>query len=208
MEGTAKRQPIPKLAANVASTKDHPDILQRLRNTFRPSKEAAEKLKKCQDDMKKFPLKSFNECFTFKCTVGILATNFEEFVVKMEKILSLDKEAKERLLDGQYSEENTEKFTNFKCDNGKGEISHGRFITVKENGKLDVAYAAYTMNFELCEKDTEDWYYKYWFGVLPVSWEYKTKPHELSKDEKGKFEEWCEAKLCCSVAEQRKNLKR
>ena len=208
MEGTAKRQQIPKPTANVASTKDHPGILQRLWNTFRPSKEAAEKLKKCQDDMKKFPFKSFNECFTFKCTKGILAANFEEFVAKMEKNFRLDEKAKENLLGGLYFEENTEKIVDFKYNNGKGEIYHGRFITVMENGKLDVAYAIYTMTFELCEKVTKDWYFNFWLGVLPVSWEYKTKPHELSQDEQGKFDEWGEAKLCYNVAEQRENLKR
>ena len=187
--------------------KDHPGILQRLWDTFRSSKEPAEKLKKCQDNMKKYSFKNFNECFTFKYTKGILATNFEEFVAKMEKGFRLDKEAKEKLLSGLYSEENMENITNFKYNNGKGEIYHGRFITVKENDKLDVAFAVYTMTFELYEVF---WYYKYLWGVLPYSWEYKTKPHahELSEDEKRKFDKWGDAKLCYSVAEQCKNRER
>ena len=175
MEVTAKRQQIPKPAANVASTKDDPDILQRLWNTFGSSNKTAERLIKCQDDMIMFPFKSFNECFRTEC---ILATNFETFVAKMEENFRLDKKAKETLLDGLYCEENTENITNFKYDNGKGEICRGRFITVKKNGKFDVAYAIYTMTFELCQKVTKDWHFIYRLVVLPVGWEYKTKPHE------------------------------
>ena len=191
--------------------RDHPDILQRLWNSFSPpaSSERAQELQEFQDEIKKRTYKNIKEEFIFKSMKGILAEKFEEFVKNIAMTYRLDNEAKERLLDGLYGQQNDDKIAKFEFNDGKGNVYHGRFITAKKNGKVDVAYAIYTMTFELPEKVSDkDWCFKYWFYVLPVGWEYKRQAQELSEDEKQEFNKWCKAKLCNSVAEERGNQER
>ena len=98
--------------------------------------------------------------------------------------------------------ENEENVNTFHFKDGQGKIHHGRFITMKRNDKMDLAYAVYTLSFELAEKEREEGAYEWWW-LLPVWNVTKTKEiQNLSESEKDKFSVWCKVKLYDRVAEE------
>ena len=180
------------------------DIFTKLRNSFRLSAETRNKSLQCQNEIKKITFKKFDEKYSCKRLKEIQIEEFETFVLeRLQKRLGLPDNVKDSLLDGIHADENEEKVNQFQYKDGEGKIHHGRFITVKRNGKIDVAYAIYTLSFELPEKEIEhEGSFDWWFGLLPV-WNvpHTTKKiQNLSESQKKVFSEWCEVKLYDCVA--------
>ena len=74
--------------------------------------------------------------------------------------------------------------------------------TVKKDGKIDFAFAIYKITFELPEKETKDWVYKWSLYMIPTGWKYKTEAQMLTQEQKDGFSEWCKWKLQCSVEQE------
>lgn len=176
------------------------DIFTKLLNSFKLSEETRKRSLECQNEIEKITFEKFDEKYSCKSLKEIQMEEFETFVLeRLQKRLGLPDNVKDSLLDGIYAGENEEKVNQFYFEDGKGNIHHGRFITMKRNGKMDVAYAIYTLSFELPEKEIEhEGSFDWWFGVLPVSWNvpHTTKEiQNLSESQKNVFNEWCQVKL-------------
>ena len=180
------------------------DIFTKLRNSFSLSAEKRSKSLQCQNEIKKITFKKFDEKYSCKRLKEIQIEEFETIVVeRLQKRLGFPDNVKDSLLDGIYAGENEENVNLFDYKDGEGNIHHGRFITVKQNGKIDLAYAIYTLCFELPEKKIEhEGSFDWWLGLLPV-W---NDPHttkeiqNLSQSQMEVFSDWCEVKLYDCVA--------
>ena len=180
------------------------DILDKLWNSLGPSNETATKLKERQDEIKNIKFKKVYEDSQCQDIKGISTKQFQDFVARIRNDFGLSEKDKKSLSVSALDAKESFKvnLASFKFDEGKGNIYHGRFMSVNKNGEFDVAFAMYTISFELPEKDTDDWYIIFWY-VLPVSWKYKTVAHMLTSDQKDMLNEWCKAKLVDTVAQER-----
>ena len=171
------------------------DIYTKLRKSFKLSDETIKQSEECKKDMKKLTFKQFDEAYSRKTLKEIPMDEFESFVTdRLQKRLNLPNNVRDSILDGLYVGENEENLNDFQFKDGKGKIHHGRCITMKRNGKMDIAYAIYSLTFELPEQESKEWCLE-WFGVVPYSWNYKKEAHSLSESEKNKFSNWCEVRL-------------
>ena len=179
------------------------DVYAKLRNSFTLSDNTIRQAKECQSKIARLTFKDFDEKYSSKASKEIPVDRFEVFVDKMQKRFDLPNTVKDSILDGLDAAENEENLQYFHFKDGKGNIQHGRFITMKQNSKMDLAYAIYTLSFELAEKETKHGSYDWWFGVLPV-WNvtYSKETQNLSKDQKDIFSQWCEVKLHNCVAQE------
>ncbi len=182
------------------------DIYAKLRSSFKLSDETRKKSQKCQSEIQKINFKNFDEKYSCKSVKEIPIDEFEAFVTnRLQKRLKLPDTVKESLLDGLYGGENEEKVSEFHFKDGEGDIHHGRFITMKRpDGKMDLAYAIYTLSFELAEKETEHSELEWWFYVLPVGYTTHTTKatQNLTESQKDNFNQWCQVKLHDSVAQE------
>jgi DNA polymerase III delta prime subunit len=180
------------------------DVYTKLRDSFKLSDEAREKSKKCQSEIEKLTFKKFNEKYSCKSLRDIPADEFEVFVKsRLQKRLNLPESTTESVLDGLFAGENEEKINEFEFADGAGAIHHGRLITIKRRDKVDLAYAIYTLSFELAEKENERCGYDWWLGVVPMWNVTKTREiQNLSKKQGDDFSQWCEVKLCDSVTKE------
>ena len=165
------------------------DVYAKLRNSFTLSDNTIRQAKECQSKIARLTFKDFDEKYSSKASKEIPVDRFDT--------------VKDSILDGLDAAENEENLQYFHFKDGKGNIQHGRFITMKQNSKMDLAYAIYTLSFELAEKETKHGSYDWWFGVLPV-WNvtYSKETQNLSKDQKDIFSQWCEVKLHNCVAQE------
>lgn len=179
------------------------DVYAKLRNSFTLSEETIRQAEECQSKIATLTFKDFDEKYSSKVSKGITIDRFEVFVDKLQKRLDLPDTVKDSILDGLEAAENEEKLQYFHFKDGKGNIQHGRFITMKRNSNMDLAYAIYTLSFELADKETKHGSYDWWLGVLPV-WNvtYKKESQNLSKDQKDIFSQWCEVKLHNCVTQE------
>ena len=179
------------------------DVYAKLRNSFTLSEETIKLAEECQSKIATLTFKDFDEKYSSKASKGIPIDRFKVFVDKLQKRLDLPDTVKDSILDGLEAAENEEKIQYFHFKDGKGNIQHGRFITMKRNSNMDLAYAIYTLSFELADKETKHGSYDWWLGVLPV-WNvtYKKESQNLSKDQKDIFSQWCEVKLHNCVTQE------
>lgn len=195
-----------KTAIDIASTAvgSAVDIYSKLRNSFKISDDTRQQSKKCQSEIEKLKFKNFHERHSCKSMKQIPMDEFEGFVTeRLQKRLNFPDHVKESLLDGLYGGENEEKVNDFQFKDGKGNIHHGRFITMKRDGKMDIAYAMYTLSFELAEKEVKRGSYDWWFSILPVWSETVTKEIQgMSENQKDMFSKWCQVKLYNCVAQE------
>ena len=195
--------------ASVATASKAIDIHDKLRKSFQLSDVTRKKSNEFQQEIEKLTFKKFEEKYSCKSVKDIPVNDFEAFVTnRLQKRFGLPEDVKESLLDGLSAGENEETINHFHFKDGQGYIHHGRFITVKRNDKMDLAYAVYTLSFELAEKEKVEGAYEWWW-LLPVWNEKKTKEiQNLSESKKDKFSTWCKVKLYDSVAEECSKNKR
>ena len=179
------------------------DIYEKLRNSFQLSDDERKKSKELQQEIEKLTFKNFEEKFSCKSVKDIAVDDFEAFVTnRLQKRFGFHEDVKESLLDGLSVGENEENVSTFHFKDGQGKIHHGRFITMKKNDNMDLAYAVYTLSFELADKEIEEGGYEWWW-LVPVWNVTKTKEiQNLSEGEKDEFSLWCKVKLHDSVAEK------
>ena len=181
------------------------DIFAKLREKFQLSAETRKKSLECQNKIEKIAFKKFDETYSCKSLKEIPTEEFENFVLeRLQKRLGFSDTTKDSLLDGMYVGENEEKVTEYHFKDGEGSVHHGRFITMKRNGKIDVAYAVYNLSFELPKQEiAHEGSFEWWRGILPVGWNVPhttEKIQNLSENEKNAFSEWCQVKLYDHVA--------
>jgi hypothetical protein len=180
------------------------DIYTKLQKSFKLSDKTKKQSDELESKIKKLTFKNFDEKYSCKSVKEIPIDEFEAFVTnRLQKRLNLPDDVKESLLDGLYVGENEEKVKQFHFKDGNGDIHHGRFVTMKRNGKMDLAYAMYSLSFELAEKEMEHGSYEWWFYVLPVWNVTHTKEiQNLSESQKDNFSQWCQVKLYDCVAQE------
>lgn len=192
---------VTKAVEVVSKIADVIDIFARLQKSFTLSEETITQAEQCQEKIAALSFKDFEEKYSCKSSKEIPIDRFKDFVDKLQKRFDLPDTVKDSILDGLDVAENVERLQYFHFKDGKGNIQHGRFITIKRSGKMDLAYAIYTLSFELAEKETVRGSYDWWFGVLPVWTAKRTKETcNLSHDQKDIFSQWCEVKLYKCVA--------
>ena len=180
------------------------DVFNNLRRNFKVSEKTVKESAKFQRELEKLKFTKFKEDFSFKSLKGMPIKEFKGFADRLQKRFELLDDVKNSLLDGLIADENQEMLKSFHFDDGKGNIRHGRFITLKRNDKMDVAYAVYTLSFELVENEISELVYELLFHMVPVSkiWSYKKEAPNLTEGQKNKFSQWCEVKLFNSFQEK------
>jgi hypothetical protein len=180
------------------------DIYTKLQKSFKLSDKTKKQSDELESEIKKLTFNNFDEKYSCKSVKEIPIDEFEAYVTnRLQKRLNLPDDVKESLLDGLYVGENEEKVKQFHFKDGNGDIHHGRFVTMKRNGKRDLAYAMYSLSFELAEKEMEHGSYEWWFYVLPVWNVTHTKEiQNLSESQKDNFSQWCQVKLYDCVAQE------
>ena len=171
------------------------DLLGKLRDKFIIPDEVVKASEKCQSELEKLKFNKFKENFSLKSLTDISIEEFKVFADRLQKRFKLPDDIKESILDGLSGGENQEMLKSFHFQDGEGNIHHARFITLKRNDKIDIAYAMYTLSFELTEHVTNEWIYEWKFYVLPLGGSYKKETQSLSEGQKNKFSQWCEVKL-------------
>lgn len=178
------------------------DVFSKLRESFKISKETRESSKQCQEEIKGLKFKSFKETSSCKCAKGIPKENFGEFTSRLQTRFKFPDEIKESILDGLYAAENKEVVKDFRFKDGKGDIHHARFVTVKKGNEIDLAYAVYSLSFELSEKEIENTSLSWFLYMIPWQEVVITKePQKLNDKEMDKFSQWCLVKLYDRVQE-------
>ena len=171
------------------------DVFRKLRDSFKLSDETKRQSKEFQSENEKLIFKSFDQKYSCKSVKEIPEEKFKAFANSLKERLELSEKVYHSLLDGLYVGENEDKLSEFHFKDGKGDIHHGRLITLKRNGKMDVAYAVFTLSFELAEKAIHPscgW----WSYVMALSsTTTKNEIQSLSESQKNKFSHWCEVQL-------------
>ena len=92
----------------------------------------------------------FNEEVSSQVMVGILLQDYKTVVDRFVLRFLIPKDVEPSLLDGEFAEESINDFHSAKNKTGlRLEFTYGRFVTVKHDGKIDVAYSVYFLEFEL-----------------------------------------------------------
>ena len=98
----------------------------------------------------------FNEKVSCKVMKGILLQDYKTVVDRFVQRYSIPKDVESSLLDGELAEENFEVIVNFKFAKGEtGGFTYGRVATVKHDGKIDMAYSVYFLEFKLSPRVIE-----------------------------------------------------
>ena len=181
------------------------DVFQKLCATFRISKETKELMRKNQEEINQLKFKKFKETSSCNGTKGIAVTGFKNFVENLQKRCGLPDKVKDSILDALNSSENEESVTQFQFKDGQGDVHHGRFLTIKRDNMIDIAYAIYSLSFELLEREIERRSCYWLFNIpIPLGDVVITKePQCLSVEEMDKFAKWCLVKLYDRVQEER-----
>jgi hypothetical protein len=200
-EETAKEETKTFADTLLTAAKDY--MLKQLLRSFEyPNEKSARQSEKRPDKEDIFIYKRFDQSCSCKIVQEIPVDEFEAFSRKLTKEFHLRDVIKESLIQGVVSNENEERHENFKQKDGKGNVDIGRFITMKRNGKIDIAYAIYTLSFELDEKETDEWCYEWRLYVVPVSWKYKKETPKLNEKQKKMFINRCKQNLYECVAQK------
>ena len=130
---------------------------------------------------------------------------FEKFVERLKIRYDLPDKVKDSILDALDSSENEESVKEFQFRDGQGDVHHARFVTINRDEMIDIAYAIYSLSFELSEKEIET-RSSYWlFNIIPTPLEdvvITKEPQRLSDKEMDKFTKWCLVKLYDRVQEE------
>ena len=98
----------------------------------------------------------FNEKVSCQVMKGILLQDYKTVVDLFVQQYSIPEEVKISLLYGQYAEESIGIIVNFKFAKGEtGRFTYGRVATVKHDGKIDMAYSLYFLEFRLSPRVIE-----------------------------------------------------
>ena len=182
------------------------DVFEKLRGSFNIKPETKQKAIECmKKELSHLEFKKFNETASCKSVKGVPVDKFEEFVGRLQKRFNFPDKAKDSLLDGLSVDENEEAITDICFKDGEGTVHHARFVTLKNGEKMDIAYALYSLDFELSEKQIMTTKQDYWLYFIPVGCEEVTitkEPQHLTDGELGKFSQWCLVKLHNKVQEE------
>ena len=171
------------------------EIFQRLAQSFIASDGIAFKSQKCQRQIQKLIFQKFDESFYCKAVTQFPMEKYPTLVENLQKRFKMTDIIKESLLEAVNSGDGEEKEETFEFNDGIGKLYLGRVIAVNKTSKIDLAYAVYYLTFELGEKETEHWVFRWWSSVVPIGWERKTKVQMLSDDQKKSLSEWGRYKL-------------
>ncbi len=133
----------------------------------------------------------FNEKISCRVARGILLADYPTIIENFARRFSTPAYVKDSLLDGQYMDDLTEVVQNFKFEKGKtGSFVYGRVATIKHDGKMDMAYSVYTLDFKLSPTVIEHTKKKkfLWFTTGKKVW-HETKERNLSSKEKDNLQD-------------------
>ena len=189
----------------VSNVKQCIDVFEKLRGSFNIKPETKQKAIEYKKELSHLEFKKFNERTSCKSVKGVPVGKFEEFVGRLQERFNFPDEAKESLLDGLDADENEEAVTDLRFKDGEGTVHQARFVTLKTGEKMDIAYAVYSLDFELSEKQIMTTKQDYWFGWIPVGCEevaITKEPQNLKDGEMDKFSQWCLVKLYNKVQDE------
>ena len=181
------------------------DVFEMLRGSFNIKPETKQKAIEYEKELSHLEFKKFNESIFCRDLKGVPVDKFEEFLGRLQKRFEFPDEAKESLLDGLDADENEEAVTDLRFKDGKGTVHQARFVMLKAEEKMDIAYVVYSLDFELSEKQIMTTKQDYWFGWIPVGCEEVTITKEsqnLKDGEMDKFSQLCLVKLYNKVQDE------
>ena len=108
----------------------------------------------------------YEEQFSFKVLKGIQLNDFNTVVNRVASRYNFPEDVKESILDGELAGKNQEIMKEFKFNIGQtGRVLYGRTMTLKQEDKIDMAYALIAVKFKLSPVQSvrqEDKYFLFW----------------------------------------------
>ena len=171
-----------------------------LRDELQPSEESIKAVKKAEQLTNKLQYKKLKEAYICDVFNEIAKDDFPEFVNEYQKRHELDDKAKGSMLDAVRSDKRQGSWNDFEFDEGKGKVVFVQVVAMKSNGKVNLAFAQYTLSYELSAV-LEEWFL---FGFIRL----KSKVYAdkttltISEEQKEIYRKMCQAKLYSHVNEK------
>ena len=180
-------------------------VLKKLLASFNISVTTRQKAIEYKEQLQ-LEFKKFEEKTICKWAKGIKLDDFEKFIIRQQRRHNFPDKIKDCIIDGIYTDEQNETCKDFQFKDGEGTISYMRIYTVRkeEDQKIDVAYAIYSLDFELSEKVIKKTI-KHYFMFIPLGCEeviIAKEPQTLNDTDKKKFYQLCELELHDTVKEE------
>ena len=132
------------------------DVAKALVKLFSKDEEKIKDLTAADEAVRGLTFDLFNEKVSCSVMKGILLQDYKTVVDRFVKRYSIPEEVESSLLDGEFAEEKLEVIVNFKFAKGEtGGFIYGRVATVKHDGKIDMAYSVYFLEFKLSPRVIE-----------------------------------------------------
>ena len=92
----------------------------------------------------------YKERFNFEVLKGIQLIDFDNVVERIASRFDFPEDVKQSIIDGKYGSPNLEVLKEFRFNKGEtGQAIYGRTLTIKNQDKIDMAYALVVVNFKL-----------------------------------------------------------
>lgn len=176
------------------------NLYKQLRNELQPSEESIKAVKNAEQLTNKLEYKKLKETYICDVFNEIAKKDFPEFVNEYQKRHELDDKTKASMLDAVRSDKRQGSWNDFEFDEGKGKVVFVQVVAMKSNGKVNLAFAQYTLSYELSAM-LEEWFL---FGFIPITSKvYADKTTlTISEEQKEIYRKMCQAKLYSHVNEK------
>ena len=190
--------------AGAAGQKCGQTIRKLLCGELQLSEESRKAVKKAEKLMNGMEYRKHQETYLCDVFKEISEDDFSAFVDEYQKRHELDDKAKAAMLDAVRCDKRQGSWNVFGFDEGKGKVVFAHVVAMKSDGKVNLAFAQYTLSFELSAM-LEEWFL---FGFIPIrSKVYATDNTTLTISEQQKeiYRKMCQAKLYSHVNEKCRN---
>ena len=131
-------------------------VITNLVKLFSSDEERVKDLTAAEEVVRGLTFDLFNEKISCKVLKGINIEDYRNVVDRFATRFSIPSDIQDSLLDGLYADENFEIIIDFKFEKGKtGGFTYGRVATVRNQGKIDMAYSVYHLEFKLSPSEIE-----------------------------------------------------
>lgn len=176
------------------------NIYKLLRGELELSEESRKAVKKAEKLINGLEYRKHKETYLCDVFKEIAETDFPAFVDEYQQRHELNDETKAAMLDAVRCNERQGSWNIFEFDEGKGKVVFVQVVAMKSNGKVNLAFAQYTLSYELSAMLVE-WFL---FGFIPMrSKVYADKTTlTISEEQKEIYRKMCQAKLYSHVNEK------
>ena len=179
------------------------NIYKLLRGELEPSEESKTAIKKAQKLINGLEYKKHKETYLCDVFKEIAEDDFSAFVDEYQQRHELNDKTKAAMLDAVRCDKRQGSSNVFEFNKGKGNMDFAHVVAMKSNGKVNLAFAQYTLSFELSAM-LEEWFL---FGFIPIRSKVHADKTTLTMNEQQKevYRKMCQAKLYSHVNEKCRN---